>query len=83
MPPEGIRLLKTSTTDSVTSLTFLCILSLAAAFPDSTAKKAFVIATFILSFSKGTTFPFLFMTLSFPGAVVSIFRENLSNSAVT
>ena len=72
VPPEGMRLLKTSTTASVSSPTFLCILSLAAAFPDSIAKKALVIATFILSSSKGTTFPFLFMTLSLPGAVVSI-----------
>jgi hypothetical protein len=50
----------------------LCILSLAAAFPDSVARKAFVIATLILSSSKATTLPFLFITLSFPGAVVSI-----------
>ena len=72
MPPEGILLSKTSITPSVNWLTFLCILSLAAAFPDSVARNALVIATLILSSSKATTFPFLFITLSLPGAVVSI-----------
>ena len=71
VPPDGILLSNTLITASVTVFTFLCILSLAAALPDSLARKAFVIATFILSASNSTTFPFLLITLSFPGAVTS------------
>jgi hypothetical protein len=52
------------------SSTFLWILSLAAALPDSFARKAFVTAIFILSSSNETTFPFLLITRSLPGAVI-------------
>ena len=51
--------------------TFSWILSLAAALPFSIAKKAFVIATLILSTSKLTTLPFLLITLIFPGAFIA------------
>jgi hypothetical protein len=53
------------------SLTFVWMRSLAAALPDSVARNAFVTATLILSSSKATTLPFLLITLSFPGAVIT------------
>ena len=43
---------------------------LAAALPDSFARKALVTAILILSSSNETTFPFLLITRSFPGAVM-------------
>ena len=42
------------------------------AVPPSTARNAFIIATFIFSSSKDTTFPFLFMTLIFPGVITRL-----------
>jgi hypothetical protein len=51
VPPEGILLEKVIVTAFASSLTLLCILVEAAAAPPSTARKAFVMAIAIFSWS--------------------------------
>ena len=80
VPPDGILSWYISTIPSVSSWTFSCIRSLLAAFPDSAAKNALVIAISIFSFSKGTFLPFLFTTLNFPGA--NILRSSLCSAGI-
>ena len=66
-PPSGNLLFIAELTLCAKDSTSLCILVDAAALLPSTLRKAFVIAIEILSKSKDVTFPFLLITLYFPG----------------
>ncbi|MCY1492313.1 hypothetical protein D9M68_261190 [compost metagenome] len=69
VPPEGMRRLKVAVTCSVRRATVSWMREEAAAVPPSTARKALVMATVILSSVYGTTVPLRLITRSWPGAV--------------